>query len=176
MPGAGAAPGADRGIGHEHAVERDVVRAGAAHAERVPGLDDRDAFRVHRYAELQHGGAAGRVFLDGAGHEQVRGRGAAREHLAAVDAISALDLDGLARAVQPVGPARGQQLDALGRDALEQALGRRLLVDDLHSDNNKLSMDNSLTERGTVVSGTGMTPNWHDVLTGSTPEGRAFPA
>src|SRR5499425_1665467 len=49
-------------------------------------------------------------------------------------------------------------------------------VDDLHSDNNKLSMENSLTERGTVVSGTGMTPNWHDVLTGSTPEGRAFPA
>ena len=37
-------------------------------------------------------------------------------------------------------------------------------------------MENSLTERGTMVSGTGMTPNWHDVLTGSTPEGRAFPA
>src|SRR5262249_28178692 len=49
-------------------------------------------------------------------------------------------------------------------------------VDDLHSDNNKLTMENSLTERGTVVSGTGMTPNWHDILTGSTPEGRAFPA
>ena len=49
-------------------------------------------------------------------------------------------------------------------------------VDDLHSDNNKLTMENSLTERGTIVSGTGMTPNWHDVLTGSTPEARAFPA
>jgi hypothetical protein len=49
-------------------------------------------------------------------------------------------------------------------------------VDDLHSDNNKLSMENSLTERGTMVSGTGMTPNWHDILTGSSPEGRAFPA
>jgi hypothetical protein len=49
-------------------------------------------------------------------------------------------------------------------------------VDDLHSDSNKLSMENSLTERGTTVSGTGMTPNWHDILTGSTPEGRAFPA
>jgi hypothetical protein len=49
-------------------------------------------------------------------------------------------------------------------------------VDDLHSDNNKLTMENSLTERGTIVSGTGMTPNWHDVLTGSTLEGRAFPA
>jgi hypothetical protein len=49
-------------------------------------------------------------------------------------------------------------------------------VDDLHSDNNKLTMDNSLTEHGTIVSGTGMTPNWHDVLTGSSPDGRAFPA
>ena len=49
-------------------------------------------------------------------------------------------------------------------------------ADDLHSDNNKLSMENSLTERGTMVSGTGMTPNWHDILTGSTPEGRSFPA
>jgi hypothetical protein len=49
-------------------------------------------------------------------------------------------------------------------------------VDDLHSDSNKLTMENSLTERGTIVSGTGMTPNWHDVLTGSAPDGRAFPA
>ena len=48
-------------------------------------------------------------------------------------------------------------------------------VDDLHSDNNKLSRENSLTERGTIVSGFGMTPNWHDILTGSTMEGRAFP-
>jgi hypothetical protein len=49
-------------------------------------------------------------------------------------------------------------------------------VDDLHGDSNKLTMENSLTERGTIVSGTGMTPNWHDVLTGSAPDGRAFPA
>jgi hypothetical protein len=49
-------------------------------------------------------------------------------------------------------------------------------VDDLHSDNNKLSAENSLTERGTMVSHTGMSPNWHDVLTGSQPDGRAFPA
>src|SRR5256885_15956649 len=38
-------------------------------------------------------------------------------------------------------------------------------VDELHSDNNKLSQDTSLTERGQKVSGFGMTPNWHDVLT-----------
>jgi hypothetical protein len=49
-------------------------------------------------------------------------------------------------------------------------------VDDLHSDNNKLGKDNSLTERGTTVSGSGMTPNWHDILTGSQADGRAFPS
>ena len=49
-------------------------------------------------------------------------------------------------------------------------------VDDLHSDNNKLSFDNSLSERGFIIPGVGFAPNRHDVLTGSTPEGRAFPA
>jgi hypothetical protein len=49
-------------------------------------------------------------------------------------------------------------------------------VDDLHSDNNKLSMQTSLTERGTMVAGVGYTPNYHDVLTGSQTDGRAFPA
>ena len=48
-------------------------------------------------------------------------------------------------------------------------------VDDLHSPNNKLSMQTSLTERGTMVAGRGYTPNYHDALTGSQPDGRAFP-
>jgi len=48
-------------------------------------------------------------------------------------------------------------------------------VDDLHSDNTKLNSDNSLTERGTKVAGFGFTPNWHDILTGSQMDGRAWP-
>jgi hypothetical protein len=48
-------------------------------------------------------------------------------------------------------------------------------VEDLHSDNNKLGPENSLTERGTQVAGFGMTPNWHDVLTGSQMDGTAWP-
>jgi hypothetical protein len=36
-------------------------------------------------------------------------------------------------------------------------------------------MDTALTERGAKVTGYGMTPNWHDALTGSTADGRAFP-
>src|SRR6201991_1247969 len=49
-------------------------------------------------------------------------------------------------------------------------------VDDLHSDNNALAVNTSLTERGLIIPGVGFAPNRHDVLTGSTPEGRAFPA
>jgi len=45
-------------------------------------------------------------------------------------------------------------------------------VDDLHSDNNKLSKENSLTERGAMVNGRTDTPNTHDVLTGVGLDGR----
>ena len=48
-------------------------------------------------------------------------------------------------------------------------------ADDLHGDGNKLSMETSLTERGTMVAGRGYTPNYHDALTGSQADGRAFP-
>lgn len=44
-------------------------------------------------------------------------------------------------------------------------------VADLHSDNNKLGKENSLTEKGAVVKGRGDTPNEHDILTGSNLDG-----
>ena len=44
-------------------------------------------------------------------------------------------------------------------------------VADLHSDNNKLSKENSLTEKGTVVNGRGDKPNQHDILSGSNLDG-----
>jgi hypothetical protein len=44
-------------------------------------------------------------------------------------------------------------------------------VADLHSDANKLSKENSLTEKGEVVNGRGDTPNRHDILTGSNLDG-----
>lgn len=67
--------------------------------------------------------------------------------------------------------------DRIGKGPWQNAKGVVVAtsVDDLHSDNNKLNQENSLTERGAMVSGFGMTPNWHDVLTGSTMEGRAWP-
>jgi hypothetical protein len=47
-------------------------------------------------------------------------------------------------------------------------------VADLHSDSNNIKKDTALTEKGTVVNGVGDTPNQHDMLTGSTLDGRAF--
>jgi hypothetical protein len=49
-------------------------------------------------------------------------------------------------------------------------------LDDLHSLNNNLTKQTALTEKGDTVKGRGDTPNEHDALTGSTMEGRAFPA
>jgi len=44
-------------------------------------------------------------------------------------------------------------------------------VADLHSDANKLSKENSLTEKGAVVNGRGDKPNQHDILTGTNLDG-----
>ena len=49
-------------------------------------------------------------------------------------------------------------------------------VNDLHSDNNKLGKQGSLTEKGDVVNGRGDQPNMHDILTGSQLDGTAFAA
>jgi hypothetical protein len=47
-------------------------------------------------------------------------------------------------------------------------------VADLHSPNNKLNKENSLTEAGAVVKGRGDSPNQHDILTGSHADGTAY--
>jgi hypothetical protein len=44
-------------------------------------------------------------------------------------------------------------------------------VDDLHSENNLLGKENSLTEQGNPVNGRGDSPNMHDIITGSTMDG-----
>jgi len=47
-------------------------------------------------------------------------------------------------------------------------------VDDLHSDNNRISKEHALDENGAMVKGRGDTPNMHDILTGSKSDGTAF--
>jgi hypothetical protein len=67
--------------------------------------------------------------------------------------------------------------DRIGRGPWQNFKGEVIAnnVDELHGDANKMGTATSLTERGTVVAGVGFTPNQHDVLTGSTMEGRAWP-
>jgi len=80
-------------------------------------------------------------------------------------------LSAIAASGQPAVNAR----DRIGRGPWHNAKGVQVAsnVDDLHSDNNKLSKENSITEKGAVVNGRGDTPNMHDILTGSSLDGRA---
>jgi hypothetical protein len=48
-------------------------------------------------------------------------------------------------------------------------------VDDLHSANNNLTKETTLDEKGQLVNGRTEKPNKHDILTGSRPDGTAFP-
>jgi hypothetical protein len=48
-------------------------------------------------------------------------------------------------------------------------------VEDLHQNPN-INKQTALTEKGEPINGRGDTPNMHDILTGSTPDGRALPA
>jgi hypothetical protein len=48
-------------------------------------------------------------------------------------------------------------------------------VADLHSANNKLTKETAIDERGQMVNGRTEKPNKHDILTGSRPDGTAFP-
>ena len=66
--------------------------------------------------------------------------------------------------------------DRIGKGPWQNAKGTVVAtsVADLHSPNNKLSKENSLSEKGEVINGRGDTPNRHDILTGSQADGTAF--
>ncbi|WP_425376213.1 lectin [Rhodoplanes roseus] len=67
--------------------------------------------------------------------------------------------------------------DRIGRGPWQNAKGTVIAkdVDDLHGAANNLTKQTALNEKGEVINGRGDTPNRHDVLTGSQPDGRAFP-
>lgn len=84
------------------------------------------------------------------------------------------------RAYLSAGAADGKPAvnarDRIGKGPWHNAKGVQVAanVDDLHSDNNKLGKENSLTEMGKMVNGRGDSPNQHDILTGSNLDGTAF--
>ncbi len=67
--------------------------------------------------------------------------------------------------------------DRIGKGPWFNAKGVLIASDlaQLHGANN-LSKLTALTEKGGVVNGRGDTPNMHDILTGSRPDGTAYPA
>jgi hypothetical protein len=68
--------------------------------------------------------------------------------------------------------------DRIGKGPWQNAKGTVVAtsVADLHSPNNKLNKENSLSEKGAMINGRGDTPNRHDILTGSQADGTAFAA
>jgi hypothetical protein len=74
------------------------------------------------------------------------------------------------------GTAAVNARDRIGRGPWQNAKGVVIAkdVDELHGTNN-LTKLTALSEKGEVINGRGDTPNRHDILTGSQPDGRAFP-
>jgi hypothetical protein len=66
--------------------------------------------------------------------------------------------------------------DRIGRGPWQNAKGTVIAKDvaDLHSANNAINKQNALNEKGEPINGRGDTPNRHDILTGSQPDGTAF--
>jgi hypothetical protein len=75
------------------------------------------------------------------------------------------------------GPNAVNARDRIGTGPWQNAKGVVIAKDvaELHGSNN-LTKQTALTEKGDVVNGRGDTPNMHDALTGSQPDGTAFPA
>jgi hypothetical protein len=74
------------------------------------------------------------------------------------------------------GPGAVNARDRIGRGPWLNAKGIIVAKDpaELHGQNN-LNKQTALTEKGAQVNGRGDTPNMHDILTGSQPDGTAFP-
>jgi hypothetical protein len=75
------------------------------------------------------------------------------------------------------GKAAVNARDRIGKGPWQNAKGVVVAktIDELHGTNN-LTKQMSLSEKGEVINGRGDTPNRHDALTGSKPDGTAFPA
>src|SRR5436190_11756665 len=81
------------------------------------------------------------------------------------------------------GPGAVNARDRIGAGPWFNAKGQQIAasVAELHGDTieqarmgNRIQKTTALNEKGELVNGVGDTPNQHDILTGSTPDGRAF--
>ena len=74
-------------------------------------------------------------------------------------------------------PAFINARDRIGSGPWQNAKGVVIAknVEDLHSPNNKVTKETALDEKGQPINGRTEKPNMHDILTGSRPDGTAFP-
>src|SRR5215470_523130 len=75
------------------------------------------------------------------------------------------------------GPGAVNARDRIGSGPWQNAKGGAIAKDvaELHAKNN-ITKQTALTEKGEMVNGRGDTPNMHDILTGTQPDGTAFAA
>ena len=80
----------------------------------------------------------------------------------------------LSTSPSPASPTQNAR-DRIGKGPWQNAKGVVIAqsVSELHGKNN-LNKQTALTEKGEVVNGRGDTPNMHDILTGSQPDGTAI--
>ena len=76
----------------------------------------------------------------------------------------------------PGGDAGVNARERIGKGPWYNAKGVMVAknLDDLHSEHANITKQTALTEKGEMVKGRGDTPNEHDILTGSLPDGRAY--
>jgi hypothetical protein len=133
-------------------------------------------------AQQQGGGASGMTFFvtgigSGNGADLGGLEGADRHCQQLADAAGAGDrtwrayLSAQGSGGEPAANAR----DRIGAGPWRNAKGVVIAqdLDELHGANN-LTKETALTERGEQVNGRGDSPNQHDILTGSQPDGTAF--
>ena len=129
-----------------------VTSVGSGNGANLGGLAGADALCQKLAAASGQAGAGGRTW---------------RAYLSTQgpNAVNARDRIGNGPWANARGGIVAQNVAALHGDTVEQAqMG------------NNLSRTTALTEKNTPVKGAGDTPNEHDILTGATSGGRAFPA
>jgi len=80
----------------------------------------------------------------------------------------------LSTSPSPASPTQNAR-DRIGKGPWQNAKGVVIAqnISELHGKNN-LNKQTALTEKGEMVNGSGDTPNLHDILTGSRPDGTAY--
>jgi hypothetical protein len=124
-----------------------VTSAGKGDGANLGGIEGADAHCQALATAAGRGGVTWHAYLSTQG----------------ANAVHARDRIGAGPWYNARGQRVSQNLAELHGDTIDQArLG------------NPLGKQLSLTEKGTLVNGVGDTPNQHDILTGSTPDGRAY--